>query len=167
MPIIGLAVTSLLSVLQLKFQSSTVSPFKKHPLLMAIAIASLLIYCFGCDLKHHINSCHRSLTWETLVHNVLRLFAFISLASFVTIIFSTRSKSSIQHVSIYLIFGLFFTARLILQCIQSRTSPPDREGNSLNNSQRRVNFPFRNAFGQIDTLPVYRTPSASVQVVSI
>lgn len=110
--IFRITVSVLLASLQLKYQVRTDSPFQDHPISMAIAIASLLIFCLGCDLEQYLVKTNCSSTFATLTHYVLRLFGFISLASLASVIFSTSSTSSLV---VYLIFAWFFCARLMLQ----------------------------------------------------
>ncbi|KAK1403039.1 hypothetical protein POM88_002644 [Heracleum sosnowskyi] len=105
--IIGLAVSVLLAALQLKYQSSTSSPFHDHPKPMAMAITSFLLFCLGCDMEQiYFRTTSRASTFGTLLHHLVRLMAFISLASLTFVIFSTSTLSLV----VYLIFPLLFSA---------------------------------------------------------
>ncbi|KAK1403043.1 hypothetical protein POM88_002648 [Heracleum sosnowskyi] len=109
--IFGLAVSVLLLALQLKYHGSTNSPFQDHPKAMAIAIASCLIFCLGCDVQQYVQETLCSSTFETIFHHILRVLAFISLASLASIIFSASTIST-TSVIVYLIFPCFFSASL-------------------------------------------------------
>lgn len=155
--IFGVAVSVLLTALQLKYQERTDSPFHDHPKAMAIAIASLLIFCLGCDMEQYLNSSHRLSTFATIFRHVLRLFGFISLASLASVIFST-STSSVPSLIVYLIFPWFFSARFVLHWIQNRNLDGNRGANNLYNL--RPHFVFSHYSDYIDTLPVYTIASA-------
>ncbi|KAK1403051.1 hypothetical protein POM88_002656 [Heracleum sosnowskyi] len=158
--IFGISVTVLLTALQLKYQAAgTNSPFEDYPEAMAIAIASFIIFCLVYEMEQYFHITRRHSTFATLLQHVLRLLAFISLASLASVIFSTSSIST-KSLIVYLMFPCFFSARLVLQWIQNRTLHDNTEAYSFQNLHPR--FIFSNYFDSIDTLPVYRSASANL-----
>ncbi|KAK1353408.1 hypothetical protein POM88_052543 [Heracleum sosnowskyi] len=153
--IFGIAVSVLLTALQLKYQSETDSPFQDHPKAMVIAIASLLIFCLGCDVEQYFGFTYRSSTLATLLHHVLRLLGFVSLASLAYVIFST-STSSAPSIIVFLIFPWFFIARFVLHWVQNRNLHGSRGASNF----RNLNQHF--ALKYIDTLPRYHVVSANL-----
>lgn len=153
MAIIAITVSSLLNALQIKFQPPSASPFQSHPKTMTVAISSLLMYCFGCDSEHYISSiCHFSKRPTQIYINILRSLGFISVASFASIIFSTSFTIS---VLVYLIFALFFSARLVVSWIQNKTLLENRGGHSYSDMQTHINVPSMYFFcDHRDNLPV-------------
>ena len=94
--IIGIADSVLLAALQLKYQSTTSSPFHDHPIAMVIAIASFLIFCLGYDMEQiHSRTTSHASTSGTLLHHLVRMTGFISLASLTLVIFSS---STVKHL---------------------------------------------------------------------
>ena len=146
--IFGIAASVLLTALQLKYQARTDSPFQDHPKAMTIATASLLMFCFGCYVEQYLSSTRRSSTFAALLHHVVILLGFISLASLASVIFST-STSSISSLIVYLIFPCFFSARFVFHWIRYR---------NLHGNRGTYNAPNR-YFNYIDTLPVYHIRS--------
>lgn len=153
MAIIAITISSLLNALQIKYQPPSASPFQAHPITMTIAISSLLIYCFGCDSEHYFSSICGFSWRRTLIYiNILRSLGFISVASFASIIFSSSAMSS---MIIYLIFALFFSARLIVSWIQNKTLLENRGGYSYSDMQTHINVPSIYVFcHHRDNLPV-------------
>lgn len=143
--VVGITVSSLLNVVQIKYQQQAASPFQTHPRTMTIAVSSLLLYCFGCDLENYVDSISHFSTWQLLVYeSTLRFLAFSSAASFASIVFSTNSTSS---VIVYMIFGLGFSARLIVMWIRNMKFSRNRRRYSFTNWQ--------------NALPLYHTVSAT------
>ena len=152
--IFGIAASLLLTALQLKYQSRTDSPFQDHPKAMAIAIASLLLLCLGCDVEQCFSTNRHFSTTAIIIHHVLRLLGFISLAALASVIFST-STSSVPSLIIYLIFPWFFSARFVLHWIRKKNLHANRGSNNLH-----PHFASDYYFDDIDTLPVYHIASA-------
>ncbi|KAK1353410.1 hypothetical protein POM88_052551 [Heracleum sosnowskyi] len=155
--IFGITVSVLLTALQLKYQARTDSPFQDHPKAMAISIASLLIFCLGCDVEQYLSTA--SSTSATRIHHVLRLFGFISLASLASVIFSTSTSPTSSFI-VYLIFPWFFFARFVLHWIRYKNLR--RSQGAYNFYNLRPHFAFRHYFNNIDTLPVYHVASANL-----
>ncbi|WOG88474.1 hypothetical protein DCAR_0207709 [Daucus carota subsp. sativus] len=150
---IGITISVLLDALQIKYQTHSASPFHTHPKAMAIALSTLLIYCFGCDLEDYFSCiCHFS-SRQTLVYiTVLRSLGFISVASFASVVFSTSLMSS---VILYLIFAIFFAARLVVSWTQYKTLLENRGDYTYSNMHTHVNVPSRYVFcNGRDNLPV-------------
>lgn len=160
----SLGASVLLTSLQLKYQARTDSPFQDHPKAMAIAIASLLIFCLGCDVEQYFSSTQRFSTSATVFHHVLRLLGFISLASLASVIFST-STSSVPSLIVYLIFPWFFSARFVLHWLQNKPSHENENRGAYNFHNLRPHlhytFPFSHYSDHIDSLPVYYIASAN------
>ena len=116
--IFGIAV-SVLTALQLKYQARTDSAFQDHPIAMAIAIASFLLFCLVCDLEQYFGSTRRNSAFAIVLHHLLRLLGFLSLASLASVIFSS-STSSTSSLIFYMIFLCFFAVRSVLHWIQNR-----------------------------------------------
>uniref|UniRef100_A0A175YKI7 Uncharacterized protein n=1 Tax=Daucus carota subsp. sativus TaxID=79200 RepID=A0A175YKI7_DAUCS len=157
--ILGIAVTVLLSALQLKYQAGTDSAFQDHPRAMVFAIASFLVFCLVCDLEQYFRSTHNSAAFATVLHQILRLFGFISLASLAFVIFSP-STSSRTSLIVYLIFPGFFSARLVLHWIQNRKLRGNRGACNFHNSD--PHFVDSDYLSYIDTLPVYHRAPANL-----
>ena len=154
MAIIGIAISFLFDVMQIKYQSQDSSPFQTHPKTMFIALSTLLLYCFGCDTEHSMSSICRFSTWSTLIHiNFIRFLGFTSVASLVSIILSTSSANS---VNVYLVLAFFFLGRCVLSWIQNRNSGGIRGGYPYSsNLQTSIHIPYIHAFSSdINTLPV-------------
>ncbi|KAK1371417.1 hypothetical protein POM88_037509 [Heracleum sosnowskyi] len=149
----GIAVTFLLNVLQIMYQSPA-SRLHTNPQIMLIGTSTYLLYCFGCYLEHYINSNFRSSTWPTLVYtNAISFLGFVSMASFASMIFST-SYANLAFV--YLLLAVFFSGKLVLSLIRNGGSFTMRRSNSYSNLQLvRVDVPRIQAFSSdAHTLPV-------------
>ncbi|KAK1353414.1 hypothetical protein POM88_052549 [Heracleum sosnowskyi] len=157
--IFGITVSVLLTALQLKYQARSDSPFQDHPKAMAIAISSLLIFCMGCDLEQIFVSPRRFSTSATMLHHVLRLLGFTSLASLAYIIFST-SSSSIPLLIVFLIFTWFFLTRFVLHWLQNNNLHGGRGANNLCTSH--PHFAFNQNLDYIDSLPINHTAPANL-----
>ncbi|KAK1353417.1 hypothetical protein POM88_052552 [Heracleum sosnowskyi] len=157
--IFGITVSVLLTALQLKYQARSDSPFQDHPKAMAIAISSLLIFCMGCDLEQIFVSPRRFSTSATMLHHVLRLLGFTSLASLAYIIFST-SSSSIPLLIVFLIFTWFFLTRFVLHWLQNNNLHGGRGANHLCTSH--PHFAFNQNLDYIDSLPINHTAPANL-----
>lgn len=153
MAVIRLAVTFLVNVLQIMYQSKSLPPLDTNPN-MLIAISSFLLYCFARYLKHNMTSIFRSSTWPALLiyTNFMTFLGFVSMASFTSIIFSTSSTSS---VVVYLLLALFFSGKSVLSLIQHKNSFARRRSNSYSNLQVHIDLPRIQAFASdVLTLPV-------------
>ncbi|WOH16330.1 hypothetical protein DCAR_0935881 [Daucus carota subsp. sativus] len=130
--IFGIALSVLLTALQLKYQAGTDSAFQDHPIAMAIAIASFLLFCLVCDLEQYFGSTRRNSAFAIVLHHLLRLLGFLSLASLASVIFST-STSSTSSLIFYLIFLCFFAVRSGLHWIQNRKLDRNRGACNFHN----------------------------------
>lgn len=152
-PVIRIAITFLVSVLQIMHESNSPSPLDTNPN-MLISISTFLLYCFACYLKHNLTSFFRSSTWPALLiyTNFMTFLGFVSMASFITIIFSTSFAAS---VFVYLLLALFFSANSVLSLIRHENSFSLRRSNSSSNLQVRIDLPRIQAFSSdVRTLPV-------------
>ncbi|KAK1371420.1 hypothetical protein POM88_037512 [Heracleum sosnowskyi] len=151
MAVIGVAVTFLVNVLQIMYQSKSASPLDAQPGIMLIAISSFLIYCFGFYLKHNMTSMFRSSTCPAILiyTNFMSFLGFVSIASFTSIIFSTSSTSSVM---VYLLLALFFSGKSVRSLIQNINSFAMKRSNSYSNLQVRIDLPRIQAF-DVHTLP--------------
>ncbi|KAK1371421.1 hypothetical protein POM88_037513 [Heracleum sosnowskyi] len=152
MAVMGIAVTFLVNVLQIMYQSKSASPLDAQPGIMLIAISSFLIYCFGFYLKHNMTSMFGSSTCPVILFytNFMSFLGFVSIASFTSIIFSTSSTTS---AVVYLLLALFFSGKSVLSSIQNRNSFAMRRSNSYSILQVHVDLPRIQAF-DVHTLPV-------------
>ncbi|KAK1371425.1 hypothetical protein POM88_037517 [Heracleum sosnowskyi] len=143
MAVMGVAVTFLINVLQIMYQSKSASPLDAQPGIMLIAISSFLIYCFGFYLKHNITSMFRSSTCPVILFytNFMSFLGFVSIASFTT------------SALVYLLLALFFSGKSVLGLFQKRNSFAMRRSNSYSILQVHVDLPRIQAF-DVHTLPV-------------
>ncbi|KAK1403060.1 hypothetical protein POM88_002665 [Heracleum sosnowskyi] len=151
--IFGIAVTVLLTALQLKYQTD--SPFHDHPKAMALAIASFLIFCLACDVEQYFRTSHRYSSFAELLKHVLRLMGFMSLASLASVVFSTSTSSTASFI-VYTVFPWFFSVSLILFWIQKRKLHRNRGVGHFNNLSPHIVYTDHYSYSYIDTLPVYR-----------
>lgn len=155
--IVGIVVSVLVSLLQIKYQSadSASSPFHTHPTTMSIAISTFLIYCLGSDSQPYITSSSRFSTRQATIYLytiTMRLLIFISVASFASVVFSTHSNSS--SVMVYLLFAILFSARLLLKFLRNT------ENCSCGNVHSHTDMSWMHSIlNDMHTLPVFHKVS--------
>ncbi|MCD7462396.1 hypothetical protein HAX54_048415 [Datura stramonium] len=88
--VLALIFPMMVALLQLKYQGSDKSPFDTHSAQMFLSVASFFIYCFSLNALFKISP-HSNYYYAKMVHFSASVFAALTFASFLSLLFPLLS----------------------------------------------------------------------------